>query len=141
MKIVEVKKDLFSVKLGYYIAHCISADFALGAGIAKKINEVYNMRLKLSKQFKYKEHRVGKALCVDNVFNLVIKEGCRDKALCNDLEDALWNMKEQMLEKDITKVAMPQIGCGKERLDWDEVTDLLEDIFDDTDVEILVCSL
>lgn len=39
MIIKEVKKDLFTVPKDYVLAHCISADFALGAGIANKINK------------------------------------------------------------------------------------------------------
>lgn len=30
------KRDLFTVSKDYTLCHCISADFALGAGIAKK---------------------------------------------------------------------------------------------------------
>ena len=35
MNITIEKRDLFTMPQGYYLAHCISADFALGAGIAK----------------------------------------------------------------------------------------------------------
>ena len=44
MIIREEKRDLFTVPHGYYLAHCISGDYALGAGIAKQFVEVYNMR-------------------------------------------------------------------------------------------------
>lgn len=43
----EEKRDLFSVDDSYYIAHCISADFALGAGIAKEIDRRFNTREEL----------------------------------------------------------------------------------------------
>ena len=36
MKLIEVKQDLFIVPKDYALAHCISADYALGAGIAKE---------------------------------------------------------------------------------------------------------
>lgn len=35
----EEKRDLFSVPNDYYLAHCISADFALGKGIAVEFNK------------------------------------------------------------------------------------------------------
>ena len=45
MTITIEKKDLFTMPQGYYLAHCISADFALGAGIAKvfdkRVEEVF----------------------------------------------------------------------------------------------------
>ena len=51
MNYMETRGDLFAVPQGYYLAHCISGDFALGAGIAKQFNEVYNMRFKLFRDY------------------------------------------------------------------------------------------
>ena len=44
-------------------------------------------------------------------------------------------------EYGITKVAMPRIGCGLDRLNWDDVRPMIEEIFKDMDIEILVCVL
>jgi hypothetical protein len=44
-------RDLFSVSEDYYLAHCISADFALGAGIAVEFVKRFNMRKKLQTCF------------------------------------------------------------------------------------------
>ena len=84
---------------------------------------------------------IGKALLVDNVFNLVTKARCFHKPTYDTIYETLVDMKEQCEEWDITKLAIPYIGCGLERLNWDEVKDVIEDVFEDTDVEILVCSL
>lgn len=43
----EKNGDLFSASREYYLAHCISGDYALGAGIAKIFNKVYDMKNKL----------------------------------------------------------------------------------------------
>ena len=42
----EEKLNLFSIDDSYYIVYCISADFALGAGIAKEIDKRFNIRSK-----------------------------------------------------------------------------------------------
>jgi hypothetical protein len=34
---------------------------------------------------------------------------------------------------------MPIIGCGLDRLQWDKVSEIIKDVFKDTDIEILVC--
>lgn len=47
MTFTEKNMDLFSVPNDYYLAHCISADFALGAGIAVEFNKRFDMRRKL----------------------------------------------------------------------------------------------
>lgn len=145
MIIKEEKRDLFAVPQGYYLAHCISGDYALGAGIATQFVEVYNMRYKLHSQYPIpngeKFANVGKALLVDNVFNLVTKARCFHKPTYDSLYETLVDMKDQCEEWDITKIAIPHIGCGLDRLEWDKVRDIIEDVFEDTDVEILVCSL
>lgn len=47
MRLTEVEKDLFSVDPQYSLVHCVSADFALGAGIAKQFDTRFNMRYEL----------------------------------------------------------------------------------------------
>lgn len=145
MIIREEKRDLFTVPQGYYLAHCISGDYALGAGIAKQFVEVYNMRFKLHKIFPIpngeKFANVGSALLIDNVFNLVTKARCFHKPTYDSLYETLIDMREQCEELDITKLAIPYIGCGLDKLQWDKVSDVIEDVFEDTDIEILVCSL
>ena len=143
MTITEIQQDLFTVPQGYYLAHCISGDYALGAGIAKKFDEVYNMRFKLHRDYAIpngeKYAYVGRALLIDNVFNLVTKRRCFHKPTYDDLYDALDDMRFQMKTYGITKLAMPLIGCGLDRLEWDRVRDIVEDVFADNDVDILVC--
>lgn len=42
--------DLFTVSDEYFFAHCISADFAMGKGIAVEFNKRYNMKNILPKK-------------------------------------------------------------------------------------------
>lgn len=141
MTIHEEQRDLFTVPQGYYLAHCISADFALGAGIAKKFDEVYNMKFKLFKNYDNFEFDGGETLLIDNVFNLVTKPQCYNKPTYDTLREALEAIRTQMEYLDITKLAMPKIGCGLDRLQWDKVYDIICDVFKDTDVDILICEL
>lgn len=141
MIITTEKRDLFTVPQGYYLAHCISADFALGAGIAKTFDEVYNMRFKLFREYDNYEYEGGDALLIDNVFNLVTKPKCYHKPRYDAVREALETMKGIMVMNATTKLAMPKIGCGLDRLDWNEVYEIICDVFKDMDVEILICEL
>ena len=145
MNIKEVQQDLFTVPQGYYLAHCISGDYALGAGIAKAFDANYNMRFKLHRDFAIPEGEkfanVGRALLVDNVFNLVTKQRCFHKPTYDTLYQTLEDMREQCENFNIDKLAMPLIGCGLDQLEWDKVKDVIEDVFGDTDIEILICRL
>ena len=142
----EEKRDLMMVPQGYMIAHCISADFALGAGVAKQIDTVFNMREMLNLMWgkiSDMEDKWSVPCCLPcaNVFNLVTKERYYHKPTLASLEVALNEMKDYAVEMGVKKIAMPKIGCGLDRLNWDDVSVMLEEIFGDTDIEILVCVL
>ena len=141
MTITTEKRDLFTVPQGYYLAHCISSDFALGAGIAKTFDEVYNMRFKLFKSYDNYEYCGGEALPVDNVFNLVTKEKYWHKPTYESVRAALESMKTWMKFMSITKLAMPKIAAGLDRLEWSKVYEIICEVFADMDVEIVICEL
>lgn len=141
MNIKIENRDLFTVPQGYYLAHCISADFALGAGIAKVFDEVYNMRFKLFKEYDMFKYERGDALLIDNVFNLVTKPKCYHKPTYDSLREALVEMREQMEMLSVTKLAMPKIASGLDRLEWARVYDIICEVFENTDVEILICEI
>lgn len=141
MTITVEKKDLFTVPQGYYLAHCISADFALGAGIAKTFDNVYNMRYKLFSFYDDYEYNGGDALLVDNVFNLVTKSKCYHKPTYQSLRESLEAMKDIIEDCAITKLAMPRIGSGLDKLNQDMVYDIICEVFENSDVEILICEI
>ena len=43
------------------------------------------------------------------------------------------------MKNGINKIAMPMIGCGLDKLNWDKVSQIIKETFKDTDIEILVC--
>ena len=142
MTIREENRNLLDVPQGYYLAHCITADFSLGAGVAKQIDSAFNMKEKLHRFFTPgRKYHLGDALLVDNVFNLVIKMDPNKKVKYKRLRATLEDMKDQMEENLITKVAIPRLGCGHEGIDWDRVKTIIEEVFVDTNAEILVCLL
>lgn len=142
----EEKMNLMNVPQGWWIAHCISADFALGAGVAKQIDDAFNMKEMLNLLWGKISSMNGKwsvpcCLPCGNVFNLVTKDRYFHKPTLDTMRAALTEMCEYAVEMGVTKIAMPKIGCGLDRLNWEEVSAMLQEIFEDTDVEILVCVL
>ena len=142
----EEKMDLLKVPQGWWLAHCISGDFALGAGIAKQIDEMFNMKEMLNLLWGKISPMDGKwsvpcCLPCGNVFNLVTKQRYFQKPTLDSLRTALEEMADYVVEMGVTKLAMPKIGCGLDRLDWDDVSAMIHEIFQDIDVEIMVCVL
>ena len=152
MTISEIKKDLFDMPSDYAFAHCISADFALGAGIAKEFNKRFNCRESLfseyPKSFTHRWDRTqdiyrGGCLMTTKknvlVLNLITKRNYWNKPLLVHLENSLIWMKGLCIRNNIKKLAMPRIGCGLDKLNWKDVRLLIEKVFKGMDIEIVVC--
>lgn len=147
MILKEEIRDLFSVSDDYHLAHCISADFAMGKGIVIEFNKRFDMKNILKTKYpdyitRFRSDNVkGDCISEGRVLNLITKERYFNKPTLETMRIALLRMKEICYEKEITKIAMPTIGAGLDRLDWNDVKELLKTVFEDTDIEISVCKL
>lgn len=141
----EEVRDLFSVPEDYYLAHCISADFGMGKGIVVQFNKKFNMKYKLRKKYpnylsEWNNNRCeGDCIIEGCVLNLITKKMYFDKPTYQSLKAALTVMKTICYKETITKIAMPVIGCGLDKLSWDKVSEIIKEVFSDSDIEILVC--
>ena len=141
----EEKRDLFSVDDEYCLAHCISADFKLGAGIAVQFDKRLHVKSKLFDQFPngnvnyWDLHQKGYCIRTGRVINLVTKRNYWNKPTLKTIREALEDMRGLALDHGIKKIAMPRIGCGLDRLDWKNVSHIVQEVFGDTEIEILVC--
>lgn len=146
MTFTEEKGDLFAAEMlsNYALCHCISSDFALGAGIAK---EFAKMGVKKALCENFPKQWQGRGYCLITVTNgvtvanLVTKERYFYKPTLETLRQALENLRKQALEMKLTRIAMPKIGCGLDKLEWTVVREIIRDVFADTDIEILVRSI
>lgn len=141
----EEKRDLFTVPEDYYLAHCISADFGMGQGIVLEFNERFDMKRKLRTLFdgyldEFLEYDYkSDCIMIPPVFNLITKERYWHKPTYETMRGALEMMRKLALKNDVKKIAMPIIGCGLDKLKWNKVSEIIKNVFRDTDIEILVC--
>lgn len=147
MRITEVNQDLFTVTKNYILVHCVSADFAMGAGIAKEFAK-RGVKEWLQNHSFITDREVGRCAVTFETdwvaeFNLITKEKYWQKPTYSTLKTALEDAKRicNLVERDGLKLAMPKIGCGLDKLKWDKVKQIIEEVFADTDIEILVCSI
>ena len=145
MEYKEEVKDLFSVSDDYYLVHCISADFGMGKGIVVEFNKRFDMKNKLVSKYgdylnAWDSHFEETVPCIKEgrVFNLITKRNYWHKPTYKTLEDSLIALK-CLCFGEIDKLAMPIIGCGLDRLEWNEVSKMIKELFEDTNIEILVC--
>lgn len=138
-------RDLFCVPEDYYLAHCISADFGMGKGIAVEFNKHFDMKHILQTKYPYyvnrfhQQERLFDCVLEGRVFNLITKERYFEKPTYETILGALSEMKVLCWFKKIHKIAMPLIGCGLDGLEWDKVSKIIKFVFHKEDIEILVC--
>lgn len=139
MTFTEIHGNLFDRKLeeNEYYVHCISRDYACGAGIAKEFNKRYNLTKRLQELPPYK------CMTIDNVINLVTKSKYWQKptydSLTDSLKDLCYLINMRTSNRIVIKtLVMPRIGCGLDKLQWKNVKKMIKEIFEDTDVAIEV---
>ncbi|MBL4952019.1 macro domain-containing protein [Neobacillus sp. YIM B02564] len=139
MKYQEIERDLFTVPNYYALAHCISADCKLGAGIALQFNKKFPV---MKQDLLSRNPKVGEAQAFHGpflIFNLITKEKYWQKPTYKSLTQSLYSMKHQLTQLGFHHLAMPRIGCGLDKLDWPIVRSIIKEVFQDTSIEILIC--
>lgn len=143
MTFIEEKGDLFADEIlsNYTLCHCISSDFALGAGIAKAFAGM-GVKKALCEQYSKSWQGRGYCLMIETngvtVGNLVTKERYFHKPTLETLRQSLEELYKEAHGLKLQRLAMPKIGCGLDKLDWNDVREVIKDIFNDTELMILV---
>ena len=136
-----VSGDLFSCPDTHSLAHCISADCRLGKGIAllfkKKFGGVPEMKAQHCKPGELAVLRRGERF----IYALVTKKMYYDKPTYDTLRRSLHALKEHCAAHEVKHLAMPRIGCGLDRLNWDRVLSMIRSEFRDTSIEVEIYSL
>lgn len=140
MTFVEIQGDLFT-RTDCALCHCISSDFALGAGIAKRFAQM-GVKKQLCENFPSEWQGRGYCLITETngivVGNLVTKQRYFHKPTLETLRQALEGFRGQAIQRGLCKIAMPKIGCGLDKLQWDDVREIIQNVLKDTDFEVFV---
>ncbi|NXC48141.1 OARD1 deacetylase, partial [Penelope pileata] len=136
-----VKGDLFSCPQTDALAHCISEDCRMGAGIAVLFKKKFGGVQELLDQQK----KTGEVAVLQRddryIYYLITKKKVSHKPTYDDMRKSLQAMKTHSLNNGVTDISMPKIGCGLDGLDWDKVSAILGEVFEDTDIKITVYTL
>ena len=129
--------DIFDLKYAkIHKAHCVSADLALGAGIAKKMDDAYHIKDQIKTGMEQLE-RDGESFHVPfpgvvrtgNIYNVVTKQKYFHKPTNKDFTSAFVHLRNMMLSEKVYSVVMPEVGSGLDRLDKSWVFSTLSSIF------------
>lgn len=140
MILKEEKRNLFDVDDKYLLVHCISADYELGAGIAVQFQKRYHLKQALKNTG---NNKYPSCIFINPVFNLVTKQKYWHKPTYESFTMSLEIMRNMIVTQmpEVKYLAMPKIGCGLDGLQWGRAREIIQQLFQNMDIEILVCYL
>ena len=121
------------------IAHCVSADFELSAGIARQFKRQFPTKdpsnldhsyTPLWPQWLPETRRY--------LYHLVTKQKYFNKPTYSTLRASLEIMRTHAESNSISRISMPCIGTGLDQLDWDKVKLLIQETFRTSPVQVVV---
>ena len=154
MKFIEEHGDLFekSSTDKYCYMHCIASDFGMGGGIAVQFIKNFDMKSKLklwandncipqnqdnTSRYPSRPTLVGKAVLIDNTFNLITKTYTYQIPTYQDITNSLIDASNQIVQLGIKEVFIPDmICCGIDMCDRDKIIKIIKDVFKGVDVNI-----
>jgi O-acetyl-ADP-ribose deacetylase (regulator of RNase III) len=110
----------------------------MGAGIAVEFKNRFGSVDLLKSQNKMVGQCASLVRSSDNllVSYLITKENYWGKPTYGTLEAALKDFRQHALDHDVRTIAMPKIGCGLDRLNWDKVKSMIVEILQGFEVII-----
>lgn len=154
MKYQEMNRDLMQTPKEYVIAHNIdSGETAMGAGVALVLCRAYpKLRTHCQMFAEEHNHEVGHTCRYNaddgrivynmytkpHVWNSVIR-GMTHEQYHNNQRKCLISLREQMLANNEMKLAIPKIASGLDRCNWEDIRKIIFEVFEETEIEILVC--
>ena len=125
------------------IAHCISADAKMSKGFAETICRRVNGLQEYCRKIKQSVGSIipyWDAESNNFIYNLVTKSKFFEKPTLDNLRMSLETMRGHALLNNITKISMPKIGCGLDKLQWTDVFKLIQDTFTYSGIQIQIIS-
>ena len=121
------------------IAHCVSADFKMSAGIARHFKRIFPTNYPSNLDHSYTplwpqwlpETR-------RYLYHLVMKQKYFNKPIFSTLRASLERMRTHAENNSISRISMPCIGAGLDQLDWAKFKLLIQETFPTSPVKVVV---
>ena len=140
-KLIQMKIDLFSSPDDISLAHCISQDLRMGKEKSERYKELFGSPDHLQGQGKQVGQIAILSLEKRFVYHMITKQTFWEKPTYEALNQCLLEVKSHAVKNQVKQINMPKVGCGLDRLNWIIVRRIIERIFGDTDIHIIICTL
>ena len=116
------------------IAHCISSDFKMSAGIARSFKRKFSCNFSESTNSPLFVQEVGDRF----IYTSVTKKRFFQKPTYDSLRQSLEAMTNHANKHKVTQISTPKTGCGLDRLEWYKVERLIKEICAQSNLTITV---
>ena len=143
LTIVEKEGELLEAPCYNTMVHVISADYPIkgATGTTKTIIDLFNIHGSITEELRFlqtieeydSEAKVVGSLISHptNVLSLVVKDSRYDTVSYDTMAIVFRKLKNYICRNKISYIAMPRICCGMEKLDWEQIKQMLIDEFCD----------
>ena len=136
-ELVKVSGNLFDSTDS--IAHSISSDFKLAAGIAKQVREAFpttypEFGSKASKEKIYAQQISPNRF----IYHLIVKPRFWNKPTYSSLRAALEAMLQHAQKHKVQKISIPRLSTGLDKLNWLKVKGIITNVFQKTLIKVTV---
>ena len=136
--------DLLSVPLIFKIVHTINADLSYAEKrwtgedtLAKNIDKFFKIREALD-DLSSIDWEVGEVINTSVVYHLLTKADRYDTVSYQNINKCLENLKKVASQNGDYYLAIPKICCGQDKMDWNNVKDLIMMQFGNTEFQIML---
>ena len=139
-RIHHVEGSVFEAPEGVALAHCVSADLAMSAGIAVQfVRRWPDIRSGYSRSEPGSLHVHSSSR--GYIFNLITKERFDDKPSLEDFRKSIVALKSKMQALNIKTLAVPELGSGRDRLNLSKVIQVLQSILVEAGIGVIMYHL
>ena len=132
VELVQKNGNLFESKDS--LAHCISSDFKMSAGIARSFKRKFPHNFPESTNSPLFVQQVDDRF----IYHLVTKKRFFQKPTYDSLRQSLEAMTKHANKHKVTEISMPKAGCRLDRLEWHKVDRLIREICAQSNLTITV---
>ena len=127
------------------IVNTLSADWIFrNDNLNIEFIKMYNSKEYLLAMHNDKQNKPGLALSQKthdkNIYHLIIRNSYWEKSNINYLEQSLMNLKDELIKDNIKEICFTRQNNYLEDFEWIQIEEILRKIFDNTDINILICS-
>ena len=133
-----IEENLLNVPIYFKVAQAINADLTFSPkGLTGLMDKYFNIGNQLEDYINV-DWETGDVIPTGSVYNLLTKKNKDDVVTYSTLTTCFENLRDACYRDNTRYLAIPKIGCGRDKLEFEKVYALINEIFGDTDIKVCI---